>query len=363
MRRLDDELRDLAAQLASSVDTSSTFEEMQRRTLRRREGRSKKAWALLVAGMIGIGAFVPLFLALRGSHQVPAASTTSSPSSSQFKLEGRLTIFAAHAGEDGSHLYTITGSGTPQLLASDIGNPIAALAPSWSPDGTRFVVEESQTGSGLEPPPGKLVIVDSVTGRETTLIESKFVYEYAEWSPLGDEIAFSTGNGDTYVIHTDGSGLMKLTEPGPSCLDGAISWSPDGERIAFGRDCEGLGDSGVYVMGADGSDPHLIADAPAVLQTAWSPDGRTLAFMRLQRYDTLPFTDETVYTVGVDGSDPRRLANRSSSPTWSPDGSAIAVLKSGVVAILSQDGDTLTTVENTSDLTVYWVVSWSAVPP
>jgi Tol biopolymer transport system component len=366
MQRLDDELRDLAAHLASSVDTSKTYEEVERRTLRRRRARPRKTWILVASGLIGIAAFVPVFLALRGRHQVPTAST--SPSSAPFQLEGRLTVWAVPAGQDQSHLYTITKGGVPERLGVDVRGPQPSLEASWSPDGTRFIVWESDTGTRLEPPPGRLVIVSTTTGQETTLIRSKFIDNYVAWSPLGDEIAFATAYGDIYLIHPDGSGLKQLTRSGGPCSDDGISWSPDGSRIAFSRNCDGQGDRGIYVMNADGSDPHMIvrpANNPVqgggrdVLQTSWSPDGSTLVYMQWPGNSG----HGSVYLIDLDGSNPRLLADTSNSPTWSPDGSMIAVVDElGVLRVLGLDGKTTTTLDNLSGFTVIGVVSWTGVP-
>jgi Tol biopolymer transport system component len=242
-----------------------------------------------------------------------------------------------------------------------LGAQLSGLEPSWSPDGSRVVAGVADTRSKWEGA-GKLVIVDVATGHETTLLKSRISYEYAVWSPRGDEIAFATGYGDIYVVRPDGTGLTRLTDSGGPCVDGAISWSSDAAQIAFARDCDGPGDRGIYVMNADGSDPRLIDGTGGVLQTAWAPDGQTLAFMRRQRYDTLPLTDDTVYSVGVDGTGSRLLALRSSSPTWSPDGRAIAVLESGVVTVLDVYGKTITTLDDPSGLTVDGIVSWSRAP-
>jgi Tol biopolymer transport system component len=368
MQTLDDELRDLATQLASSVDTSSTHEEVRQRALRRRDARPRKTWVLIASVLIGIAAFVPVFLAFRGSHQAPAVSTAPSPAS--FKLEGRLTVWAAPAGQDQSHLYTITNGGAPQRLRVDVGGSLPTLESSWSPDGRRFVIWKSDVGTSLEPPPGRLVIVSASTGHETTLLKSKFAFNNLAWSPSGDEIAFTTAYGDIYSVHLDGSGLTQLTRSGGPCEDAAISWSPDGSQIAFARNCDNPGERGIYVMNANGSDSHLIQRPPglpdrrAVLEIAWSPDARTLVYTQ----------NGSVYLIGVDGTDPRLLADLSSSPTWSPDGRAIAVVNMGrrlvgtrevtwgVVTILDLDGNVITILHSLSDLTVYGVFSWTPVP-
>ena len=56
----------------------------------------------------------------------------------------------------------------------------------------------------------------------------------------------------------------------------------------------------IYVMNADGSDPHPLTD-PAVgcfdSQPAWSPDGTTIAF---ERHYAAPMSD--IFAMNADGS-------------------------------------------------------------
>ncbi len=77
------------------------------------------------------------------------------------------------------------------------------------------------------------------------------------WSPDGEKIAFQRDFGEIYVMNADdGSDVTRLTDD--PAFDGQPSWSPDGEKISFvsGRnDPNGEEGSEIYVMNADdGSD-------------------------------------------------------------------------------------------------------------
>src|SRR5205823_4995139 len=122
----------------------------------------------------------------------------------------------------------------------------------------------------------------------------------------------------------------RLTDSGAPCVDSAATWSPDGSRIAFARDCEVRSASGIYVSDLQGLGLQRIApnlpDPYAVGQMAWSPDGKTLAFSRPSGQGESG--GAAVYLMNVDGTDARMLAPHAYSPAWSPAGTTLVVIRS-----------------------------------
>ena len=98
------------------------------------------------------------------------------------------------------------------------------------------------------------------------------------------------------------------------------AWSPDGRTLAFvsRRD----GNAEIYVMNADGSEQLNLTRQPASdSHPSWSPDGRKLAFV--SRRDG----NAELYVMNADGSGLRNVTRTPSDdldPAWSPDGRAIA---------------------------------------
>ncbi len=224
--------------------------------------------------------------------------------------EGRRIAFSS--GRDGhQEIYLMLADGAAQTRLTTTSNIDANLAPAWSPDGGRIVFASDSfirhidvvnaDGSGLT----QLTFPSGSTARD----------DAPSWSPDGRQIAFSRDssfNNEIYVMNSDGSGVMRLTNsPG---WDGEPTWSPDGSKIAFESNRDG--NYHIYVMNTDGSGlTQLTSGSTQDHEPAWSPDGSKIAFEsnRDGNYE--------IYVMNADGSAPTRLTNDPADdlhPTWSP---------------------------------------------
>jgi TolB protein len=100
-------------------------------------------------------------------------------------------------------------------------------------------------------------------------------------------------------------------------IDTSPSYSPDGRQIVFESDRSG--DQQLYVMNADGTDPHRISFGPTRYGSpAWSPDGDLIAFTRIG----------ATLNIGVmtpEGRDEKILTNgwQDEAPSWAPSGQTL----------------------------------------
>ena len=164
----------------------------------------------------------------------------------------------------------------------------------------------------------QIVIVSANGGGRRRLTKDVSPDEGPAWSPDGKSIAFTTdrdGNREIYVIDADGSNLRRLTDDGAA--DYSPAWSPDGERIAFVSERDGR--PAIYTLRVDGTGlVRLTTGSTIEAHPAWAPDGR-IAFASDRNAASAGNTD--VYVVNADGSNPVRLTtNGGTQPAWSRDG-------------------------------------------
>lgn len=110
--------------------------------------------------------------------------------------------------------------------------------------------------------------------------------------------------------------------------------SPDGSRIAFAA----LGK--LYVQDRAGGMPRAVAGVEGkAFQPAWSPDGRTLAYVTWSGEGE---GGGALWAIPAAGGKPRRLSQTSgyySEPAVSPDGRSVAVLRASSIERLQSASD------------------------
>ena len=107
--------------------------------------------------------------------------------------------------------------------------------------------------------------------------------------------------------------------------------SPDGSQIVFVRvkvnEDKDRYETALYLVPADGSAaPRPFTSGPFDNAPRWSPDGRTIAFIRAAEKDGKPGKGQ-IHLIAANGGEARALtdaAQGAASPRWSPDGSTIA---------------------------------------
>lgn len=107
--------------------------------------------------------------------------------------------------------------------------------------------------------------------------------------------------------------------------------APDGTRVAFTRVTinEGKGDyeTSLWLVPATGAEaPRALTAGTRDSSPRWSPDGRTIAFVRAVERDGRPQPAQ-IFVMSLDGGEARPITNvarGAGAPAWSPDGRRIA---------------------------------------
>ena len=180
--------------------------------------------------------------------------------------------------------------------------------------------------------------------RQVTQPGNGIVDDLPDWSPDGSNILFErlfqptaglpTIPDEVMRVNADGSGLTQIGTCTGACIgNDDPSYSPDGQQIVYTRlmqTADGSLRLGVWVMDANGSDPHQITQlsGPATTEDhepAWSPDGRSIVFTRIN--DAVePLNQQALFIVPSAGGDPRQVtpwALNAGGANWSPDGAKI----------------------------------------
>jgi Tol biopolymer transport system component len=142
------------------------------------------------------------------------------------------------------------------------------------------------------------------------------------------------GNFELYVMNADGSNPVNITNT-PDVQEVFPKVSPDGSKVVF------VGDQGqssakvrnLYLMNTDGTGRTKIADNAR--DPCWSPDGKTVAFMKneFKKFSYQDFATKGMYFYDVKTGKTRPHPNRALEHlyymNWAPDGKWIVATVHG----------------------------------
>lgn len=205
----------------------------------------------------------------------------------------------------------------------------AADSVAWSPDGKYIAYSVPTKEEGTE---GEVYVADVETLKSWKVADSDFTGSpEIYWLP-GGELTFVKG-GHIFAVQPDGTGIHQLNdiyiapETPKQLMPGLYNISPDGQRIAWTPG----GKRELWISDLAGLHAKLITDkCYAPTRTAWSPDGKYLAFSADGRYEPV---SSDLWIVDADGSDPHPIATAEReweeliTPTWSPDSQALAFVR------------------------------------
>lgn len=138
------------------------------------------------------------------------------------------------------------------------------VSPTWSPDGERIAFVSDRAGNP------HIFVLDLATGKPVRLTYDGKYNASPAWSPDGKKIAFARSDGsrfDIWTVEPGGRAATRLTYEGDNR---SPSWSPDGRFIVFSSTREGV--SSLYIMHSDGSGlRRLTTGVGGEKSPDWSP--------------------------------------------------------------------------------------------
>lgn len=291
--------------------------------------------------------------------------------------DGAWIVYAATRDISGSRdLWLIDTSGGNRRRIVACEEQLCGTA-SWSADGQRIAFERRKLEKGtfgVTPGPSRAWIFDLPTNTASALYtDTQVLAALPRWSPTGERLTFydnllgvqslvdlRAGSalelpsmlGDPPVWAPDGnafvfadlvsvgeerfqqllrfdlaSGVITPAQTLTRTDDGSPTWSPLGDRIAFGRRVS----SDVAMQDAVGFfGPQVwVADLPAGTARAltadydhshgaltWSPDGRWIAFMRTSLREINPAPE--IWLIAPDGTSAHLAVRDALLPAWVP---------------------------------------------
>ena len=285
------------------------------------------AVALLLG--IGLGAGVLRFVLSSAKSSTPALTSVPLTARPGFEYEpsfspdgNQVAFTSSEEFGSNSHIYVkLIGTGGPPLQLTN--GPANDSNPVWSPDG-RFIafLRYIPGGPSTEWAEAMILLIPALGGPERkiadTLQEGGVAPPYIAWSPDGNFLVTSHKDSPKepsalFVVAIDSGEKRRLTSPPPPANDfsgdSSPAFSPDGRTLAFIRSRDNRTE--LYLLPvSDALEPvgeaRQIPLGQPSYAPAWTEDGREIVFGSLR---------QGLWRIGVSGS-----ASRSAEPARLPFG-------------------------------------------
>lgn len=194
-----------------------------------------------------------------------------------------------------------------QRLITETRNP--TFAPRWSPDGKWILYSMASAGNT-----DIYKISSSGGGTPIKLTDSPGLDVGGSFSPDGSKIVFESdrsGNQQVYVMNADGSDQRRISFFGGRSA--TPEWSPRGDQIAFTHIA---GNLRIALMSPGGGGMRYLTDGWQDEAPTWSPNGRIIQFFRTERNSG----KTSIWQVDLTGRNERKLQTPvdGSDPAWGP---------------------------------------------
>ncbi len=254
-----------------------------------------------------------------GARSMRLTGSKQGESAPRWSPDGRWLAFLSSRDDDHTQLWLLDRLGGEGRKLTTLPSDVDDYA--WAPDGKRLalVVQDADTAKPKTPAP---IVID------------RFQFKQDEGGYLGKE------RRHLYLLDVESGRATVLT---PGDYDELLpAWSPDGKSLAFVSkrhpDSDRDNNWDLYVMdAAPGAAPRQLTTFPGPdgdpdtgSRPAWSPDGRTIAYLQGGAPALIYYAVQKLAVAPAAGGTPRVLTaaldRNAGSPAWSADGSSLYFL-------------------------------------
>ncbi|MDQ2948381.1 MAG: hypothetical protein M3Y27_21000, partial [Acidobacteriota bacterium] len=246
----------------------------------------------------------------------------------------------------------------------DLGKLVRVADPQISPDGTRIVAVVSRPNYEDNRYDAELVLIETATQKQRVLTHDRRNLSFPRWSPSGDRIAFlaaAGGKPQIFVLPMDGGDAVQATKNANGVQQ--FAWRPDGGALAFAaadepakkigeerhNDAFEVGNNDflvttaplpthLWLVPATGGEARRLTSGTWTLPIshppsspaspiAWSPDGKSIAFVKVSGPYSGDADQSAVQILDVASGAIRAVTGRTRHegyPVFSPDGLTLA---------------------------------------